>query len=158
MAAPKGNKYWMLAQGFAKGNTKKFTPEEMQSKILEYFEWVDENPLMEAVIQKKKVDRDHEEIELYPVPKMRPYTIQGLCIYLGISLVTWGVYKKRKAYTNIITHAENIIYNQKFEGAASGFFNPNIIARDLGLKDKSEQTIIEQPLFNMDGEETNEDE
>jgi hypothetical protein len=29
-------------------------------------------------------------------------------------------------------------------------FHPNLIARKLGLTDKVEQTIIEQPLFNLD--------
>lgn len=36
--------------------------------------------------------------------------------------------------------AEEIIRRQKFEGAAADLFNPNIIARDLGLADKSELT------------------
>jgi hypothetical protein len=41
-----------------------------------------------------------------------------------------------------------IIDNQQFEGAASGFLNPNIIARKLGLSDKQDHTIkSEQPLF-----------
>jgi hypothetical protein len=30
------------------------------------------------------------------------------------------------------------MYEQKFSGAAAGLLNPNIIARDLGLADKSE--------------------
>lgn len=33
---------------------------------------------------------------------------------------------------------ETTIYTQKFEGAAVGAFNSNIIARDLGLADKKE--------------------
>ena len=37
---------------------------------------------------------------------------------------------------------------QQFEGAAAGFLNPNIIARKLGLTDKSEVKVSqEQPLF-----------
>ena len=32
------------------------------------------------------------------------------------------------------------MYSQKFEGAASGIFNANIIARDLGLSDKQDIT------------------
>ena len=38
----------------------------------------------------------------------------------------------------IIHKIEEIIYNQKFEGAAVGIFNSNIIARDLGLSDKKD--------------------
>ncbi|MDC9826565.1 terminase small subunit, partial [Devosia sp. ZB163] len=35
---------------------------------------------------------------------------------------------------------DEIIRAQKFEGAAAGLLNPNIIARDLGLADKQELT------------------
>jgi hypothetical protein len=38
----------------------------------------------------------------------------------------------------VITRIDKYIYNQKFEGAAAGFLNPNIIARDLGLADKTD--------------------
>jgi hypothetical protein len=34
----------------------------------------------------------------------------------------------------------DIIYTQKFTGAAAGFLNPNIIARDLGLKEHTDTT------------------
>ena len=45
-----------------------------------------------------------------------------------------------KDFSSVITRIEQTIYAQKFEGAAVGSFNANIIARDLGLKDKSELT------------------
>ena len=35
---------------------------------------------------------------------------------------------------------EQIIRTQKFEGAAAELLNPNIIARDLGLADRSEHS------------------
>ena len=35
---------------------------------------------------------------------------------------------------------DEIIRTQKFEGASADLLNPNIIARDLGLADKSELT------------------
>jgi hypothetical protein len=44
--------------------------------------------------------------------------------------------KDSKDFMPIITRIKEIIYNQKFSGAAAGFFNANIIARDLGLSDK----------------------
>jgi hypothetical protein len=51
------------------------------------------------------------------------------------------------AYSTVIARIDSIIYNQKFEGAAVGAFHHSIIARDLGLTDKVENTIKEQPLF-----------
>jgi hypothetical protein len=45
------------------------------------------------------------------------------------------------------------MFAQKFEGAAVGAFNSNIIARDLGLIDRTELKVTEeQPLFG-DGED-----
>ena len=38
----------------------------------------------------------------------------------------------------VIDDIEKIIYRQKFEGAAAGLLNANIIARDLGLRDKQD--------------------
>jgi hypothetical protein len=36
---------------------------------------------------------------------------------------------------------------QNFKGASVGLFNANIIAKKLGLIEKSQTTIIEQALF-----------
>jgi hypothetical protein len=33
------------------------------------------------------------------------------------------------------------MYTQKFTGAAAGFLNPNIIARDLGLRDAIDSDV-----------------
>ena len=46
-----------------------------------------------------------------------------------------------KGYLEVTTRIRQIVYNQKFEGAASGFLNPNIIARDLGMVDKQELEV-----------------
>lgn len=95
----------------------------------------------------KKVNRHHKT----------PFTINSLCIFLDISRTTWFNYKETfngktdevsQEFMNIITRVEDIIYTQKFEGAVTGHFKDNIIARDLGLADKSEITEKrEQPLF-----------
>ena len=103
---------------------------------------------METVVQKIKVSRDEEEIRLIEVPKMRAFTIQGLCNYIDISVKGFNLYEDREDFIPITTRVRQIIYNQKFEGAASGFLNANIIARDLGLVEKSESKVtVEQPLF-----------
>jgi len=41
-------------------------------------------------------------------------------------------------FVGVTTRAEEVIYNQKFAGAAAGLLNANIIARDLGLSDKKD--------------------
>lgn len=41
-------------------------------------------------------------------------------------------------YAGVIKAITNIMYTNKFEGAAVGAYNANIISRDLGLADKKE--------------------
>jgi hypothetical protein len=113
------------------------TPDDLQPEILAYFEWCDEHPWY-----KNEAIKSGESVgEIIKVPTARPYTIGGLCIYLGISLVTWKVYCERQDFTYITRWAEETIRTQKFEGAAVGAFNANIIARDLGLSEKTDGSL-----------------
>lgn len=144
--APKGNRFW--EQRSKHGRDKIFkTPELMWEAAVEYFIWCEDNPLMDTVVQKIKVDRDTEEIKLVEVPKMRPFTMQGLCQFLGVNTVYFNHFETdlkektddmSKDFNKIVTHIRETVFNQKFTGAASGFLNANIIARDLGLTDKKE--------------------
>ncbi len=152
MAAPKKNKYWQLRKNF-RGKPPKYTPKKLWDKFVEYCEWIDSNPFKEAVLVQKGItvkDDAGKEKTTYSVglPKMRPYTLSGFYVYANISNDTFYQYEKKEEYADITTRIRDIVYTQKFEGAASGFFNSNIIARDLGLADKQENKIIpEQPLF-----------
>ena len=94
------------------------------------------------------VDKE-DEITKEELPKMRAYTWDGLELYLDIaSLRDYKTNPDYKDFSQVITRIEKIIYNQKFTGAAAGFLNSNIIARDLGLSDKKETKLsVEQPLF-----------
>lgn len=79
-----------------------------------------------------KYQGDAEQVE---VPKMRAMTISGLCRFLDIDQTTWGEYRKKPDFSPVVTRVEEIIRDQKFVGAAADLLNPNIIARDLGLRD-----------------------
>lgn len=157
MAATKGNQFWK--QRSKHGRDKLFqTPELLWDAACEYFQWCDENPLIAVEHDKLKVNGEGDRLIMVELPKMRPYTIQGLCLYLDVNNQYLNDFEgslkdnPNKDFSSVITRIKETIYTQKFEGAASGFFNPNIIARDLGLSDKSETKIqVEQPLFG-DGE------
>ena len=140
MGAPVGNEYWKLRS--KDGRDKQFpTPDDLMTACNDYFEWVQNNPLKESQVVKYK-----DYAELIEVPKMRPFTLEGLCNYIDISCDGFRGYEKRKDFVDVTTRVRQIIYNQKFEGAASGFLNPNIIARDLGLQDKQH---IDQTIDNV---------
>ena len=127
-----GNEFWK--QRASHGREKLFTtPELLWESCVEYFEWIDENPL-----QEEKVFHTDGKITHASVDKMRAMTIGGLCIFLDIVITTWTNYKERKDFLDIITRVELIIRNQKFTGAAADLLNPNIIARDLGLTDSKD--------------------
>lgn len=134
MPAPKKNTYWTLRE--KDGRDPIFeSPEELWDKCVEYFEWVEENPL-----QEEKIFHNSGEVTRTTISKMRAMTQKGLCLYLGICEKTWANYREKEDFVQVITRAESIIYTQKFEGAAAEFLNANIIARDLGLKDSKDHT------------------
>ena len=134
MAAPKGNQFWK--QRTKHGRDKLFsTPEILMEACNEYFQWCEDNPLLE-----EKVFHAAGEITRTTVAKLRALTITGLCLYLRISHETWREYSRRKDFSEVIREADNIIYSQKFNGAAADMLNANIIARDLGLADEKELT------------------
>jgi hypothetical protein len=94
---------------------------------------VEENPLLE-----EKVFSASEGLRRADIAKMRAMTMDGLCLFLDIGDSTWHDYRNREDFTEVVARAEKVMRSQKFAGAAADLLNPNIIARDLGLVDKSE--------------------
>jgi len=111
------------------------TPEQLWEACCEYFQWVEDNPLWEDKIVSYQGVTTHE-----PVCKMRAMTIGGLCVFLDMDRRTWLLYAERPDFVPITTRVDEVIREQKFSGAAADLLNANIIARDLGLADKSEMT------------------
>ncbi len=108
-------------------------PDVLHSACLQYFQWVEDNPLMTTELVKYQGEATQVQ-----VPRIRAMTIAGLCIYLDISPSTWAGYSDRPDFLKVTELVESIIYCQKFEGAAADLFNGNIIARELGLADRQE--------------------
>lgn len=141
MGAPLGNQFWKLRSKH--GRDKIFaTPEILLDAACEYFQWCDENPLLDTDFRGKEV----QEVK---IPKMRAYTLHGLCIFLGVHTKYFNDFEDQirqnndelaKDFSNVLTRIREIIYTQKFEGAAAGLLNQAIIARDLALKEVTENT------------------
>ena len=134
MAAPKGNKFWELRSSHGR-NPIFATPDDLWIAACEYFEWADENPLYEDKVTSFQGVNKHE-----PLAKMRAMTLDGLQLFLDIGTQTWHDYKAREDFAEVTTRIEKVIRSQKFAGAAADLLNANIIARDLGLADRSELT------------------
>lgn len=119
-------------------------PEKLRQAAYEYFEWANDNPLIEV---------DYVGKDATPVERAKPQamTWAGLCIFLGVNTNYFRQFKatleksneaQKEAFSLVITHIEDIIRTQKFSAAAAGLLNANIISRDLGLADavKNEHT------------------
>ena len=132
MSAPVGNQFWKARTKH--GRDRLFESAELLwDACCEYFQWVEDNPLLEENLFAYQGTVTKES-----AAKMRAMTIGGLCIFLDINRGTWNEWRKVDDFSEVVTKAEEVIYSQKLTGAAAGLLNANIIARDLGLKDSSE--------------------
>lgn len=109
---------------------RRYAPEELALKAAEYFEWCNNNPLLELDIR----TADGIVCET-PVPKVRAFTIRGFLLFVGLTRSNWYDYCGDSEYADICESINDIIHTQKFENAAAGLLNPNLIARDLGIAD-----------------------
>jgi hypothetical protein len=129
MPAPAGNQFWKARTKH--GRDKIFASADLLwEACLEYFQWVEDNPLWEYKSYMYQGDPVHDQL-----PKMRAMTIPGLCLFLDIDELTWRRWREDKDFCTITTRAEKVMYAQKLTGAAADLLNPNIIARELGLKE-----------------------
>lgn len=136
MPAPKGNRFWEARSSHG-ANPKFEHASDLWDACLEYFAWVEDNPLKEA----KSVKDKNGKPAVQQIPKMRAMTISGLCVFLDIVERTWSGWRSdREDLKPVITRVEQIIRTQKFEGASADLLNANIIARDLGLADRKEHS------------------
>lgn len=117
------------------------TPDDFLTAVIEYFQWCEDNPILE-----EQVNVWQGNVIRTDLSKVRAFTKQGLATYLGIPRSRLDSYKERKdpAWAEVIEQIEQVIYTQKFENAAAGLLNSNIIIRDLGLTEKS-QTEVSAP-------------
>lgn len=151
MGAPEGNQFWKLRT--THGREKLFaSPELLWEEACKYFQWCENNPFKEQKLfsfQGKTVTGE--------VNKMRAYTMNGLCLFLGCSESYFRKFKAnlkgqdenekeasddslKQDFFTVIEMIESVIYEQKFTGAAADLLNANIISRDLGLKDSMSVT------------------
>jgi len=139
MGAPLGNQFWKLRSKHGRDKLFK-TPELLWQAACEYFQWCEDHPLYETrgfayqgVVTK----------EVFP--KMRAMTLSQLCFYLNCNEAYFRTFKAQlpdgeKDFNTVIADIEKTIYDQKFQGASADLLNANIIARDLGLKERTDLT------------------
>ncbi len=140
-----GNQFWTHRSTHGRG-TLFGSPELMWEAAVEYFQWCIDNPLLEV----QYVGKDAKRVE---VPKMRPFTLQGLCRFLDCNTKYFNEFdeKNHPDFSEIITRIRETIYEQKFTGAAAGFLKESIIVRDLGLADKKDLAVSGDIVVEYEG-------
>ena len=125
------------------------SPEKLFAACIEYFEWCEKNPLVGEKVGFSKGITCKAKTK-----HMRSLTINGLTLFLFIDPQTWINWRKgRDDLKPVITWAERVIYDSKFNGAAAGLLNANIISRELGLQEhtKEEHTVVDaKPVLAME--------
>jgi len=104
----------------------------------EFRDWLKSNPIYKAEFNAKIGD-------LVYIPLERPLTwsrfdcyVRDLGIIEDLEDYRQNKDKRYSDFEGVITRINRYMYADKFEGASSGIFNANIIARDLGLAEKKE--------------------
>ena len=150
MQFQKGNQFWKMRETHGR-NPIFETPEQLWVAACEYFQWVENNPLLE-----EKIFHAQGIITKGTVTKMRAMTIRAMCFFIGLSRQGWQEYSEKPDFSDTVKEIEDVIYSQKFEGAAADMLNSNIIARELGLSDKvqnehtgANSTALPAPVFNF---------
>lgn len=136
MAAPKGNNYWKFRNKH--GRNFSYTPEELEEEAFKYFEYMS----TQVWDRKEPIKSGDLAGETMTVPTSTPLSIESFCLFADINPQTFRNYKSGKEeyrdFFEVATRIQlNIDVNQ-FEGATVGIYNPNIIARKLGLVDQQE--------------------
>jgi hypothetical protein len=121
------------------------TPDKMWELFCEYVKHEHKNPMYRT----DYVGRDGIEVK---TPLETPITFEGFECYLGDKEIIndLGDYESNKdnrytEYATIITRIKKNCFVHNFKGASVGLFNANIIARKLGLTDKQEHNVTQEP-------------
>lgn len=139
----RGNQLWKLRTEIGRDRLFKDGATLWGEAIL-YFDWCDRNPWLRAELVKFQGEADQ-----YDVPVGRPYTMDGLCVYLGVSGSYFRTAKgelrekiekgkatpEEVAVLEVIEQIELTVRTQQIEGASVGVFNANLITRINGIAD-----------------------
>ena len=153
----KGNQLWKLRT--THGRAKIFSDGALLwAEALKYFEWCDRHPLYKAELVKYQGYADEAE-----VPLGRPYTMDGLTVFLGVSpgyfRAAKGNLKNKieasKATEDDLTLLEEmerielIVRDHQITGAAVNLFNSNLVARINGLAENVNQANTGEAVIRV---------
>ena len=133
MAAPHGNQFWKFRKKHNQENLFK-SPETLLQSAYKYFDWCDNH----TWFRQEAVKSGQGMGTIISVPVVRPYSISGLCVYLGCSREYFNKIKSSgdEGFRNVIERIEGIIETQQFEGASLGVFSNSVVGRKTSRDDE----------------------
>jgi len=144
MGAAIGNNYWEFRNKH--GRNHQYTPDAIWDEAVKYFNWI----TLRVWNKKEAIKSGEMAGELIDIPTSTPMSIKSFCLYADISHQTFLNYENNNDFVEVITRIKSIIESQQFEGATVGAYNPNIIARTLGLVDRSDITTKDKAIGSVD--------
>jgi len=124
------------------------TPEKLFELFEAYRKEVKSTPRTNHVFVGKDGMDARQELE-------RPLTLEGFQNYCEDNICCVNQYfdnqdKRYDDYITICSRIRRIIRQDQIEGGLVGQYNPSITQRLNNLKEQTETTIIEQPLFGSE--------
>jgi hypothetical protein len=152
MEFQKGNDYWKIAiENGTIGKNKKYTPSELSEKINEWVE-ITKHSFWE---KEDFIKSGPEAGQIIKMKTSTPFLIQDLCLYLRVNRNYFtdlfdSLQGKNDPesleYSRVIAHVEQLIATQKLQGGLVGAYNPMLVARIEGLKEKTDITSNDQQI------------
>ena len=129
------------------------SPEHLEEIFEQYKEYTKNNPY-------KVADYVGKDAVLVYREKEKPLTMEGFNVYVrrngiasGLDNYFANLNNRYKRFLSICSRIREEIRQDQIEGGMAGMYNPSITQRLNNLVEKTQTTVVEQPLFNMDEDE-----
>jgi len=131
------------------------SPVELLSTADRYIEWCRNNPLYRHEVIRSGTKAG----DIIEVPVARPYTIEGFCVFAGISIKTFNGYESGKELSFAATHIREAIRQNLMEGLITGIYNTAIVSRIASIPtagQATEDTAYSELIIESDSPRTKE--
>lgn len=126
----------------------KFTPEQVFDLAVRYFSWAEQQSIMAA-----ETASYQGVVTESPVHKPRVFTITGFQLFCGVTGNAISHWRSSPGFSDVMHFVDSVIYEQKFQYAALGIINANLIGKDLGIDKPQEVNINNASSATVNDEE-----
>lgn len=128
------------------------TPQMLKNLAILYFE----DAANDYIIKRDYIRSGERAGEVVEIKVQRPFSHTGLELFIEAAGIKPRIsdYRKNRdgkypEFQEVVRWIDSIIAQDKYDGAAVGNYNAQLIIRDLGLAEKVDASVkAEQPLFS----------